>query len=893
MKKLTHIFLATVLILANLLFSLPENTFAGANDFYFKKFNADYHLKKQKDNSSEMTVEETLVAVFPNYNQNHGIERVIPFLNQNDTNLTMESTTALNISVTRNGIAEPFTVKTYDNRFLVRIGDPDEYVHGENTYVLKYKFVHVITDFDLSAYSTEAYQELYWDSNGTGWSQKFDEVNVNLHMDDTIYRNLKAEREISKSANYKNKALIHENNTTKDKLAAWCYVGKYGTSNQNRCTITDLEDGINFNAKNLKSGENLTFVTNFDKNTFVVPKNDYVMELNFKNIDIDYYLSKDENGHAKLKVVEKYKGLFPTRNITSYFSRKIPYVNNAKTGFITKSQNYLDANMQFDGKTVEVNGDYDYDDDDGYFYISYDSDEYIHGEHDIVLSYEYQDMIDQKTDYQRFLANTLYNFYYDVNSLTVTLHLEDGLEKSLETLEFNDGKKDVASCYAGKSRDNKTPKKDCDFYHDKNIIKYTTYDLSSSSSFFVSANFKNDTFVIPEPNRNYVFYHIFAAVAILCAGAFFIVYKKAYQKVGDKIKYLKGLPLVPEYTPLKDLTAGQAAKVYLRHTKNPRVATMLELVVNKKIELVKGKKKPFGGYEWSGKVTDLSNISDEQRDLLKILNGGESLDHIGDTFKIKNRSYSSSLESAFENYDRHIKHYLENNGYFEKGATTKGQGQKAKKVLKIFAILFVFNIFFILAPFAIIAWYKEITNFTPFSIYEGQFLLPFIILILFVTFLVIPILSGYISKYKIRTEKALEVTRYLNGLKLYIKMAEKDRLEFLQSVENVDTSEEGIVKLNEKLLPYAALFGLEKSWMKELEKYYELHQENTPDWYTAGFNYAVVSSITHTATSRPIDTSSSSGGWSGGGFSSSSGSSGGGGGGFSGGGGGGGGGGGW
>ena len=127
-------------------------------------------------------------------------------------------------------------------------------------------------------------------------------------------------------------------------------------------------------------------------------------------------------------------------------------------------------------------------------------------------------------------------------------------------------------------------------------------------------------------------------------------------------------------------------------------------------------------------------------------------------------------------------------------------------------------------------------------------------------------------------------------------MAEADRLKFLQSVEGVDTSEAGIVNLYEKLLPYAALFGLEKSWMNELKKYYELEDIESPDWYDSDFSYAALGSIMHSAISRPIDTSSSSGGWSsggGGGFSSSSGSSGGGGGGYSGGGGGGGGGGGW
>ena len=123
-------------------------------------------------------------------------------------------------------------------------------------------------------------------------------------------------------------------------------------------------------------------------------------------------------------------------------------------------------------------------------------------------------------------------------------------------------------------------------------------------------------------------------------------------------------------------------------------------------------------------------------------------------------------------------------------------------------------------------------------------------------------------------------------------MAEADRLEFLQSLENVDTTSEGIVKLHEKLLPHAALFGLEKSWMKELEQYYILAQDSTPNWYAAGLNYSslrAVNSIVHSAVARPIDVSSSSSG----GFSHSSGSSGGGGGGHSGGGGGGGGFGGW
>ena len=115
-------------------------------------------------------------------------------------------------------------------------------------------------------------------------------------------------------------------------------------------------------------------------------------------------------------------------------------------------------------------------------------------------------------------------------------------------------------------------------------------------------------------------------------------------------------------------------------------------------------------------------------------------------------------------------------------------------------------------------------------------------------------------------------------------MAEADRIKMLQSVEGVDTSAEGIVKLYEKLLPYAAVFGLEESWMKEMKEYCELEEIETPDYFMAGIAASELSHSIRSAASYATTSSrmSSSGG------GSSSGFSGGGGGGFSGGGGGGG-----
>ena len=145
-------------------------------------------------------------------------------------------------------------------------------------------------------------------------------------------------------------------------------------------------------------------------------------------------------------------------------------------------------------------------------------------------------------------------------------------------------------------------------------------------------------------------------------------------------------------------------------------------------------------------------------------------------------------------------------------------------------------------------------------------------------------LLGEAKKYGTYTLRGLEMSRYMDGLKLYIEMAEAERIKMLQSVEGADVSPEGIVKLYEKLLPYAAVFGLEESWMNEMKESCKVEEIVEPDYLMTGIAVAEMSRTMRMASNiaRTSTVMSSSGG------GSSSGFSGGGGGGFSGGGGGGG-----
>jgi uncharacterized membrane protein YgcG len=140
------------------------------------------------------------------------------------------------------------------------------------------------------------------------------------------------------------------------------------------------------------------------------------------------------------------------------------------------------------------------------------------------------------------------------------------------------------------------------------------------------------------------------------------------------------------------------------------------------------------------------------------------------------------------------------------------------------------------------------------------------------------------------TDKGAEVRDHLKGLKQYIELAEKDRLAFLQSpktAERIDVTDAGaVIKLYEKVLPYAMVLGVSEQWVKVLQERYATTGENSPDWYSgpspflalALWSSAVSTSSFATTPASSSGSSSSFGGSGGGGFSGGGGGGGGGGG---------------
>lgn len=617
-KTMKKILITMFAIIATMI-SVP--VYAGVNDFYFSDFTGDYYLTKDADGVSHLRVVESVTAEFPEFKQNKGICRYIPFTNQNGMNITLPHLTRSDIKVTRGGVSEPIYSIEKEKGFYNVCTGTDDYVLGSQTYVFEYQFEKVVTEFDDEG---RLYQELYWDTNGNGATQRFDRVTARLHF---------ADKEVWTGN-------------------SWCYVGRYGDSGQDRCTVEKTDDGVQFSAKGLKGGENLTF--------------------------------------------------------------------------------------------------------------------------DVEL--------------------------------------------------------------------------------------------------------KAGSFVVLEPENNYAYVWITVVLGVICA--LVIGWKlNKYLSTRDKEQYYKGLFVKPEYQPNKDYSLPEMAELYLGKKKDAKVAMLLEMVVKHKIEFQKNGKR-----KWQINVKSLDGVGEEYIDLLSILNHGPRPAE-GDVVKVESHTATSRLIALKKSLESKVVSDLKHDKLVE-DKYSFGKSRNGGLAYVISKMIIVVPVFLMVGIF-ILMMLEETLGLD--GAYGGKMI--FVEYFYIVAFVMIAVtaaiaiwLSDKTQRYAGHTLKGLEMSRYMDGLKEYIEMAEAERMKMLQSVEGADTSAEGIVKLYEKLLPYAAVFGLEESWMNEMKEYCKVEEIEEPDYLMAGFAASEISrSLQRAASVATASTVMSS---SGGG--SSSGFSGGGGGGFSGGGGGGG-----
>ncbi|WP_426625691.1 DUF2207 domain-containing protein [Leifsonia sp. McL0607] len=202
---------------------------AGVDDFTFASFAGDYRLDRDAQGHSTLTTVETLVARFPETDQNHGIRReLIENYDGHPTDLEVVSVTD------EKGTPRPYT-RASDGGVLSLTIAAKGYVHGDQTYVITYRQTNVTRYF-----ADTGNDEFYWDANGTGWAQPFDRVTATVHLGSGLADALQG--------------------TTS------AYRGVQGSTEA--ATVERTGDGYRFSAGHLGPHENLTFAIGFAPGTF-------------------------------------------------------------------------------------------------------------------------------------------------------------------------------------------------------------------------------------------------------------------------------------------------------------------------------------------------------------------------------------------------------------------------------------------------------------------------------------------------------------------------------------------------------------------------------------------------------------------------------------------------
>lgn len=235
MKYLRRVslYLAVLALLASL---GAKASAQSTQDFVIQNFTADYYLDRNQAKTASLHVTEQISAVFPNYDQNHGILRALP-------QTYLDRTLSLSIDSVTDENNQPRRYTTYgqNDNLVLKIGDPDRYVHGTQVYKITY-------DMKNTALLLSDHDELYWNVNGTEWEQPFGTVTARLHVPPSLVSSLQ-----ERSA---------------------CYVGAAGSRDTSRCSINNMGDSgsviYTYQAQNLSSGETLTFVNGFKPGTFVL-----------------------------------------------------------------------------------------------------------------------------------------------------------------------------------------------------------------------------------------------------------------------------------------------------------------------------------------------------------------------------------------------------------------------------------------------------------------------------------------------------------------------------------------------------------------------------------------------------------------------------------------------
>ena len=569
-----------------------------------------------------------------------------------------------------------------------------------------------------------------------------------------------------------------------------------------------------------------------------------VDDFTFESFDARYSLDLDDSGRAVLHVVETIVAVFP------------PNQNRGIVRAVPLQDGDVQLGVEMNSITDE-NGTpwhYERDDYDGFAEFALGTDEFLDGRTTFVLDYTLHDPV------RHFADSGGDEFYWDVNGDgwaqefgTVSAHVE--LAPALASALTGD-----AVCYVGLYG----ASGDCDLQRGDGTFDVTVGPVPGYSTLTLAIGFDGGTVVQPELPRDSWIVQL-APKALLAFLVALLVLSIVFRAVAWRDAPGRGT-IIAEYTPPDDSDLLLDANIVRRSSAGLpalfvdfAVRGIVRIVDNKAGEPTVSGSKRFG-------MELVSTEGASARELAVLI-------HLfGATLTPGKRVRPGTLDAVTG-----AALYAQT-GTTAVDAVTKGYRSKPRSRWRTIITRAAWLAVLLQVAVGIWALVHEV--------FDDKVLWPGV-----GTFVLAVIVPSILNPPALLTRKGAALRDHLLGMKLYLTVAEEERLRMLQSPEGalrIDVNDrDAIVKLYERLLPYAVLWGVEDEWVEKLAAVYP---SGTPGWLDGdSFNSSMFTSFTAASTSsvRPIATPSSGGSsWSSsGGSSSSSGSSGGG---FSGGGGGGG-----
>lgn len=594
----------------------------------------------------------------------------------------------------------------------------------------------------------------------------------------------------------------------------------------------------------------------------------------YESLTAEYYLARDAQGHATLSVVETWVVLFPTFDQNRGIIRAIPnYYNGVPLHTrITSVVDERGASVPYETNLVE-----------GFVELALGDDSFVRGRTTYVISYTQENVVRAFTDTDSD------EFYWDVNgtghvvpfgAVTAKVRIDASLT------EFLTGN---SACYHGAERSDGT----CVITHisgaDGDVFTASARNLQAGETLTVAIGFDYGTFVqvppefdpnlgAPPPppppptpwwvNAGGVVITLFALLGSL----FTIVWRfiKPPESQGRGI-------IIPQYTVPKGLNLLESADIIGRSGSGVS-AQIVSFAVRGKLRILDYPVTKKGG-KYTLQLLDTTGLDDQELSLLSALFAAKG--GIGSTAMgiLRNLSiFGDSLLGQIQEQTNALTigavrevGVIDDSAARAVGSVQSGirarvieRGFKTKRSsaagFLLAFLMFVLG-FAAVALAATAAWTSSFSGWAalaPFACMFGAF-----------------VTAMFAYRPPTVTAVGAEMRDYLLGMRDYLQLAEAERFKMLQSPEGaLRVRAEGIdptnpaqkVKLYEKLLPFAVLWGVEKEWAKELTI---LYSDTGPDWFVSAGTFNMVSfsnamnTISRNAIVKSTASTSSGSSWSG------------------------------